>query len=737
MARKDKSSFLSKLARFVANPTTDWAALDAAQAGQKGDASDGERQGLTRDEISALREKRRKDNHNIRVREFAILRRIRVDAAAANIRFGANDGRRLSGSSGTDAAQAKQALLRPMPTLITNFGEKIDSLERQMAEQWWDKSGSKESSLSSSLSMTKIAKTQMLIETRIGEDKALGASDADMIEFAPALLDSRPTEQTARAGVRPAVQSAASVPVQTSAPLHVKEKAAQILASSEAQAQHKQGQEPSAEDRRLTALHTGQMAVPAAGAAQAVLSEYPAVSLRDGVEEQVDFSSEKRDQSATDFVYRDAFANWAEDDAATVLAGHAEKKADGLPALLSGSDAALAVAVQADQGGLYSDSLFSRPFAVTPEYTPDDLPECLNEPAILFVQGKHDQAEVQLLELAQAEQLAARAMHSENEPHVSLALLDFYRCTRQEEKFETASIQMVRHFDRSAPQYQGVDLGEASRILSTLGASPEIDYAMQSDWCSPPELDLTDVMLLRAQLMTGPAQVILDWQALQVILDDAVEPLLDQFRDLAERKVDLLMWGSERLLACCVRKIKEQNGEPSPLLSLLWLLRLELERIMHGQEVFEQLALEYCMVLEESPPSWAPVRCRFINAENALSVLDASKEKGGGQLVAADVNRSSEAVSLWHPLQWKGVFQGDIQALLRAVSAECRSDFCTIDCSQFNGMDYPAAVALLEWLMEQRNAKRQIQFVQVNRLLAVFWRVMGITAQATVRLRRD
>ena len=76
----------------------------------------------------------------------------------------------------------------------------------------------------------------------------------------------------------------------------------------------------------------------------------------------------------------------------------------------------------------------AQPAAILPpEYTPDDLPECLNEPAILFVQGSYEQAEAQLLELAQAEQLGAQIGQEDREPHVLLALLDFYRCTEQEE----------------------------------------------------------------------------------------------------------------------------------------------------------------------------------------------------------------------------------------------------------------------------------------------------------------
>jgi len=187
-------------------------------------------------------------------------------------------------------------------------------------------------------------------------------------------------------------------------------------------------------------------------------------------------------------------------------------------------------------------------------------------------------------------------------------------------------------------------------------------------------------------------------------------------------------------MECCLQKLESLANSRGLVYSQLWLLRLELVRIMHGQQTFDQLALEYCVALEESPPSWMRTRCHFIDADNALSFLDAPLHNESA--AAASQPEDLEA-ALKHPLQWQGTLTGNLQALLDAVTAECQTPYCVIDCSQLDIMDYPAAAALLKWLMEPQNAQRQIQFAQVNRLLAVFWRIMGITAKASVELRRD
>lgn len=860
MAQADKSKFLSKLARFVANPTTDWAALDAAKAGQPpGQAPGREGLELTQAEILAIRHQRRKDNRNIRIKEFAMLRQVRAGASASNAHSmvsthpkqlaSSKPAEAASATDAVDAADAAKVAAIQKHTLIANFNDKINRIEQQMAEQWWD-NVDKTRPLHTQIPVQRdVPKTQMLIETRIAQfDTPDEVQDSDVIAFDPVMLEGLPVQPVTQspqpgATVHPAhttpSQRAEYEPVPAAAPQQTVAPAAPVqktmqpapampqaapaavapqsvqhlpklapldahpahgvpehgpaaahgaramgrpvvpasmpvapvapaasVAPAPVMPAHSEAAPVSAVPAPVVAstptvpaapAQAAPIATPAAHAAPqpsvAKTSEQQAspaapkaaTSVRSGAYvpaspihgsgEQVDFSADQPSaRAASTFVYRDAFTEVppeAHDSSASdgVLA-EGELPQHPLPEADSRSMAEA-------QAELYGENALQPNIVIPPEYTPDDLPECLNEPAILFVQGQLEQTEEQLLELARAEQLRAQmGQHQDEEPHVLLALLDFYRCTEQEDKFEAASIEMVRYFDRSAPQYQGADLGEASRILSTLGSFADIDYSIQNGWRCPAELDLTDVMLLRAQLMTQPPQVLLDWQLLQTILDDAVEPLLDQFRDLAGRKVDLLMWGGEQLLACCVRKIEEQNGVASSLLSLLWLLRLELERIMHGQEVFDQVALEYCMALEESPPSWVRTRCHFIDADNALSMLDGDKQPDSALVHATNLSKDEE-VTLKHPMQWKGTFHGNIQALLQAVSTECQGEFCVIDCSQFNGMDYPAAVALLEWLMEPQNAQRRIQFVQVNRLVAVFWRVMGITAQATVKLRRD
>ena len=87
MAQSDQKTFLGKLARFVTNPTTNWAALDGGQAHPDlhtakpaAAAAKGETGALSQSELLQIQRQRRKRNRSIREKEFAMLRHLRAGA---------------------------------------------------------------------------------------------------------------------------------------------------------------------------------------------------------------------------------------------------------------------------------------------------------------------------------------------------------------------------------------------------------------------------------------------------------------------------------------------------------------------------------------------------------------------------------------------------------------------------------------------------------------------------------
>ena len=122
MASKDQSpGLLSKVARFVRNPTVDWADLEKVTPAPEPEA---EPEGAGKQTLKEMIERKRK-NDFVRRREFAQLRKIR-SRGPAGYSLELNDRNSLFEEGPTTGFDDRTETLK-----------KIDDIEAQMSRQWW------------------------------------------------------------------------------------------------------------------------------------------------------------------------------------------------------------------------------------------------------------------------------------------------------------------------------------------------------------------------------------------------------------------------------------------------------------------------------------------------------------------------------------------------------------------------------------------------------------------------
>jgi len=146
-----------------------------------------------------------------------------------------------------------------------------------------------------------------------------------------------------------------------------------------------------------------------------------------------------------------------------------------------------------------------------------------------------------------------------------------------------------------------------------------------------------------------------------------------------------------------------------------WLLKLEFCQLYDQMKVFEDLAVQYAVNFEISPPSWEPRRVAA---------------SGPGPLVLAAAD---------DPMAEAYVIKGEVKSSrfsdLLAYSAA--NDPVLIDCSRVTRMDFLSAGALLNVLTTIKGTGRQIVFRHPNHLVAELFRVVGLRAVAEVVLARN
>jgi anti-anti-sigma regulatory factor len=157
-------------------------------------------------------------------------------------------------------------------------------------------------------------------------------------------------------------------------------------------------------------------------------------------------------------------------------------------------------------------------------------------------------------------------------------------------------------------------------------------------------------------------------------------------------------------------------------------------RVLDLPDEFDQVALDFCMVYELSPPSWEPPKCVCVHEmvvtestpDYQVSVFDAP-----GQSVFGLLSASDSAVA-----ELDGEVVGDADESLAVLRDGIKgSGQLVVSCSHLIRVDFAAAGSILNWVANLESLGCYVQFQDVSRLVAAFFNVIGINDHASVVLR--
>ena len=391
-----------------------------------------------------------------------------------------------------------------------------------------------------------------------------------------------------------------------------------------------------------------------------------------------------------------------------------------------------------DSGALALNPSFSSGLTAAPEHDVIVHDAELEEAAILFANGDDAGVEAGLLEILAAGALRADRMQT------WLTLFDLYRATGEQDKFETAAIQFAERFDRSAPQWFSLP----DMVKALVKPSDKATQGGAADWICPSVLGIQTVAALNAAIVRAAMPWRLDWRNLKTIEAAALEPLFKVFTSWASQPAQLRFMGDTQLQAVLL------NATPSGERSTdqkWWLLRMEVLRVIHRPDDFELAALDFCVTYEVSPPSWDSARCDYKSLDaygdalGSATIIGApSSEPGYSSTfnpMAMDASfgvSSSKPASYFLSVELSGQIQGDAAAVLdRLDTSLMGADMMEISCARLIRVDFSAAGMLLNWVSARQAENRSVQFSEVNRLVAAFFNVIGITEYAKVVVRTD
>ena len=176
---------------------------------------------------------------------------------------------------------------------------------------------------------------------------------------------------------------------------------------------------------------------------------------------------------------------------------------------------------------------------------------------------------------------------------------------------------------------------------------------------------------------------------------------------------ELLLQGADQLVTPLRAAVEAGRRDPS---DAVWMLLLEVFRLLNRQHDFEETGIQYCITYEVSPPSWEPAPP---NLKTRAAVPQAA---------------APEAVE---GLSWHGTLRGEGEPHFGRLMAASRVDKrLVVDCMYLKRVEFATATGMLAMVTKVRQNGATIEFRNINYLIGALFALLGVDAVAQVQLRR-
>ena len=326
------------------------------------------------------------------------------------------------------------------------------------------------------------------------------------------------------------------------------------------------------------------------------------------------------------------------------------------------------------------------------------------EASVLYSNGQSNEAAMILWQAIKENQLG---QHTEQAWKM---LFELYQAAGRRPEFESLAIDYASRFESSPPAWSD-DLSPPAAVEARPLAASTIVFPIKLDAQAVKQVE----QMQRAAQRNRAAEV--DFSKVNSVDAVGADLLLRVLVDFRKNGRQLTLSGVEELRAALAGAIQSGRRDPS---DACWLLKLETLRFLGEQQQFEDLAIEYCVTYEVSPPSWEPMPSS-IRLHNAAAPTERE---------APRASLSDEAFPL------EGEIDGRPEATFKSLRAYSQSHAeVVIDCRRLRRMDFVCAGEMLNEVAALRSAGKFLVFKDLTYLVACLMMVMGIHDLAELNLR--
>lgn len=283
-----------------------------------------------------------------------------------------------------------------------------------------------------------------------------------------------------------------------------------------------------------------------------------------------------------------------------------------------------------------------------------------------------------------------------------LMLLDLYRLGGHRERFESRVLDYATRFERSPPPWEDLSAGAGK----TVGArTPQVN--LNGQLSAAAERQFAQI----AAIARRSGGVRIDVGKVRGVDEAGCGVWRRLLAELRAERIGVELVTVHALAGILAQAVQAGRAEARES----WLMLLELLQYAGDQARFEDLAVDYAVTFEESPPSW-----------ERRGGLDAAPAAPDGVALRADPDA----------FEFEGELGGGGNEALKrfaAFAAERRET--RVECTRLRRIDFVCAGTLFNILVTLQAQGKLVSLVNVNAMVAGLLRVMSVDTVAHVTLR--
>jgi ABC-type transporter Mla MlaB component len=299
------------------------------------------------------------------------------------------------------------------------------------------------------------------------------------------------------------------------------------------------------------------------------------------------------------------------------------------------------------------------------------------------------------------------------EPRIWYMLMDAYQITNNQMAFEKAAVAFSNLFEQSPPSWgtsngtgkKGVLAGKNIMILEP-HFKQEYTERFKDFLKSAKEESFCRINVSQCKFEQSDFSALLQFHKLLI--------------DLRKAKVMGILMGDNNIINFCKiyinpnvtnRTLKDEFVQNE---SFFWLLYLELLQWKGKHEEFDNVAIQYAMKFEISPPDWD---------DNGVMTFDKNEEEN---------NESSYSVID------RVINSNNIQNLLDVIKADfSKGDKSELELSQVDRIDFASAGAISHFIQElwtePEHRQKEVIFKYPNEMILTLLEMVGVTEFVTIQ----